>query len=95
VPVETAGTYNAKELRKWCARTTRVAMMVAEHYVNTHLDLGDEHIREFHETAVHTEKLHDIITTKDDTSDSPPLTVSDSAWRSHVKHHNERCRGDQ
>ena len=40
-------------------------------------------------------KLHDIITTKDDTSDSPPLTVSDSAWRSHVRHHNERCRGDQ
>ena len=38
-------------------------------------------------------KLHGILTAKDDTSDSPPLPVSDSAWRSHVRHHSERCRG--
>jgi hypothetical protein len=40
-------------------------------------------------------QLHTVLIAKDDDSDYPPLPVSDTAWRSHARHHNERCRGDQ
>jgi hypothetical protein len=40
-------------------------------------------------------QLHGVISAKDDDSDYPPLPVSDTAWRSHARHHTERCRGDQ
>lgn len=36
-------------------------------------------------------QLHDILTTPDD-GDDPPLMVSQSGWRFHLKHHAERCR---
>lgn len=41
-------------------------------------------------------QLFAIVTERDDEdSDIEPLEVSYTAWRMHVKHHNERCRGDQ
>jgi hypothetical protein len=61
IPEEKDGTYNAKALRKWCARTTRVAMLVAEQYVNANLESGGEHIKDFHRVAASTEGMHDTI----------------------------------
>jgi hypothetical protein len=40
-------------------------------------------------------QLHTILVTKDEDSDYPPLPVSDTSWRNHARHHNERCRADQ
>lgn len=40
-------------------------------------------------------QLFAIITESDDDTDSPPLDVSYTAWRMHVKHHVERCRVDK
>lgn len=37
-------------------------------------------------------QLHEILSAPDDSSDDPPLMVSLSGWRFHLKHHNERCR---
>lgn len=61
IPEPKEGTYNAKALRKWCARTTRVAMLVAEQYVNAKYDEGGEHIKEFHRVSKETEKIHEIV----------------------------------
>ena len=36
-------------------------------------------------------QLHDILAAGDDGED-PPLPVSQSGWRFHLKHHDERCR---
>jgi hypothetical protein len=56
VPKETGGTYNAMELRKWCARTTRIVMLVAEMYVKA--NPGGEFEDKFADTALVTERLH-------------------------------------
>ncbi len=61
IPEPKEGTYNAKTLRKWCARTTRVAMLVAEQYVNAKYDEGGEHIKEFHRVSKETEKIHETV----------------------------------
>lgn len=61
IPESTDGTYNAKALRKWCARTTRVAMLVAEQYVDTHIEVGGESIQHFHRVAKQTEQIHDTV----------------------------------
>jgi hypothetical protein len=61
IPEPKDGTYNAKALRKWCARTTRVAMLVAEQYVDTHIEVGGQHIQEFHRVSKETEKIHETV----------------------------------
>ena len=41
-------------------------------------------------------QLFGIISAADDDDESyVPLGVSFTAWRDHIKHHNERCRGDK
>lgn len=37
-------------------------------------------------------QLWEILAATDDTGDDPPLQVSLSGWRFHLKHHSERCR---
>ena len=37
-------------------------------------------------------QLHEIISSPGDDVDEPVLEVSVSAWRLHLKHHEERCR---
>lgn len=37
-------------------------------------------------------QLHAILTAPDQDSDDPPLDVSESGWRFHLKHHEQRCR---
>lgn len=60
IPEEKDGAYQAKALRKWCARTTRVAMLVAEQYAAEHLDEGGD-IKHFHSVAKETEEIHDTV----------------------------------
>jgi hypothetical protein len=42
-------------------------------------------------------QLHQIIsaTPDEDDHETIPLRVGDTGWRSHLRHHNERCRGEQ
>lgn len=37
-------------------------------------------------------QLYIILSANVEGQDEPPLDVSDSAWRTHLRHHNERCR---
>lgn len=37
-------------------------------------------------------QLHQILSAVDESSGEPPLEVSLSGWRFHLKHHAERCR---
>lgn len=50
--------------------------------------LIDEWIDAGHSQA----QLWDILSATDEDSDDPPLQVSLSGWRFHLKHHGERCR---
>lgn len=36
-------------------------------------------------------QLHEILAAPSDDPAEPPLTVSLTAWRHHMKHHDERC----
>lgn len=40
-------------------------------------------------------QLHDILSAPNDDDDEPRLTNSLSGFKFHLKHHAERCRGDQ
>jgi hypothetical protein len=49
-------------------------------------------INEWLDSKSNRTQLYEILTTPTEDQDEPPLTVSNSGWRWHLKHHDERCR---